>query len=237
VRDVIVSGGDGTINEVLQGLVGTSVRLAILPVGTANVLARELRIPLDCMEAAKIIAGGNSKRIHVGSAIDEVSGVKRYFLLMAGIGLDASVVERVRLGLKKRVGKGAFWFSGMSHLANWRPAPFQLEVNGQVFTATFATIGKAASYGGGLAVTPRAQLDEADFEICIVNSRSRLRYLHLLSCAMRGGMAGDKRGVTFVRTTHARATGEAPVQVDGELIGYLPMTFEIAPHTIDVIVP
>ena len=237
VRDVIVSGGDGTINEVLQGLIGTNVRLAILPRGTANVLARELELPLDSMKAAAVIARGKTRRIHVGCAIDETHGSKRYFLLMAGIGLDASVVRRVHPGLKKRFGQAAFWLSGLSHLADWKPMPFKIEVDGQSYTATLATIGKAASYGGDLAVTPRAQLEQPDFEICIIESQSRLRYLRLLSFAMRSGVPTDQRGVWFLHATRARATGDAPVQVDGELIGHLPMTFEIAPHSIEVIVP
>ncbi|MCM3905379.1 MAG: diacylglycerol kinase family lipid kinase [Pyrinomonadaceae bacterium] len=237
VSDVIVAGGDGTINEALQGLVGTSARLGILPRGTANVLAGELGLPLDCRRAAGVIARGKTRRVHVGCALDETDSAKRYFLLMAGIGLDATVVGRVHPGLKKRFGKGAFWFSGLSYLADWKPKPFEIEVEGQTFTATFATIGKAASYGGDLTVTPRAQLDQPDFEICIIETHSRLRYLYLLSHAMRSGMPGGRRGVHFLRATRARATGEAAVQVDGELIGNLPMTFEIAPESIEVIVP
>ncbi len=235
--DVIVAGGDGTINEAIQGMVGTGSRLAILPRGTANVLARELGLPLKSKLAADVIAKGNTRRIHVGCALDEKNGTKRYFLLMAGIGLDASVVRRVNPEHKKRFGKGAFWFSGLSSLADWKPQSFKIEVGGQAFTATFANIGKAASYGGDLTVTPRAQLDQPDFEICVINSTSRLRYLYLLSHAMRRGMPLGLRGVHFLRATRARATGDVSVQVDGELIGNLPMTFEIAPESIEVIVP
>jgi diacylglycerol kinase (ATP) len=237
ISDVLVSGGDGTINEALQGLVGTTARMGILPRGTANVLARELNLPLDSVGAADVIAAGKTRRVHVGCAIDESGGARRYFFLMAGIGLDASVVRRVHPGLKKRFGEAAFWVSGLSHLADWKPIPFNIDVNGKNFDATFVTIGKAASYGGDLAVTPRAQLDKPDFEICIINSQSRLRYLRLLSHAMRKGVPLDKPGVTFLNATRARATGSALVQVDGELIGTLPMIFEIAPHSVEVIVP
>lgn len=237
VGTLIVSGGDGTINEALQGLVGTHARLAIIPRGTANVLADELNLPLESTKAAEVIANGKTRRIHVGCAIDETTGSKRYFLLMAGIGLDASVVRRVHPGLKKRIGKGAFWFSGLSHLAAWKPVSFRIEVNGETHDATFASIGKAASYGGNLSVTPRAQLHEPHFELCLIESQSRLRYLQLLSHAMRRGVPSDQEGVRFLQAKRVRATGEAPVQVDGELIGQLPMTFEIAPHSIEVIVP
>ena len=235
--DVIVAGGDGTINEAIQGLTGTAARLAIIPRGTANVLARELGLPLNEKQAVAVAAQGKSRKIYLGLAIDETTGESRHFVLMAGIGLDASVVRRVQPSLKKRIGKGAFWVSGLSHLATWNPRPFKLEIDGVEYTATFATIGKSAKYGGDLAITPRASLDQREFEICIINTMSRLRYLHLLSFAMREGMPRDKSEVQFVNAARVRAYGDAQVQVDGELIGSLPMRFEIAPHSLEVIVP
>lgn len=235
-RVVIVSGGDGTINEALQGLIGTGARLGIWARGTANVLARELRLPFDAESAANVIARGRSKQVHVGCATVEETGERRYFLLMAGVGLDASVVSRVRPRLKRKIGEAAFWYSGLGHLARWRPIPFNVEVDGQTLRATFAAIGKAAHYGGGLSVTPRARLEEAEFELCVVNSKSRLHFLHLLSQAMRReGVTKEIGGVRFIRTARARVTGDAPVQIDGELTGQLPMTFEIAPSTIEII--
>ena len=235
--DVIVAGGDGTINEAIQGLAGTNARLGILPRGTANVLARELGLPLDDERAVAVAAQGKSRKIYLGLAINEATGEKRHFVLMAGIGLDASVVRRVQPSLKKRIGKGAFWISGLSHLADWNPIPFTLEINGKQYTATFAAIGKAARYGGDLAITPGARLDQREFEICIIETMSRVRYLHLLSYAMRNGMPRDKPEVRFVNADSVKAYGEAAVQIDGELIGELPMRFEIAPHSLEVIVP
>ena len=235
--DVIVAGGDGTINEAIQGIVGTEARLGILPRGTANVLARELGLPMNIDEAITIAAQGKSRRIHFGVAIDETTNIKRHFVLMAGIGLDASVVRSVQPSLKKRIGKGAFWLSGLSHLATWNPRPFTIEIDGQTYSATFAAIGKAARYGGDLMVTPRARLDEPMFEICLIETVSRFRYLHLLSYAMREGMPHDKKGVRFIKSAKVRAIGDAPVQVDGEIIGHLPMRFEISPHSLEVIVP
>jgi diacylglycerol kinase (ATP) len=235
-RDVIVSGGDGTINEALQGLIGTEARLAVWPRGTANVLARELRLPFEAERAAEVIARGRSKPVHVGCAINERTGEQRYFFLMAGIGLDASVVQHVRPRMKRRVGEAAFWYAGLGHLAHWHPQSFSIEVDGQTFQATFAAIGKAAHYGGNLAITPRARMEEPEFEVCIVDSRSRLRFLYLLSHAVRpSGVAENMRGVQFIRARRARVTGDVLVQIDGELTGELPMTFEIAPSPIEII--
>ena len=235
--DVIVAGGDGTINEAIQGLAGTDARLGIIPRGTANVLALELGLPLDEEKAVAVVAAGKSRKIYLGLMIDEKTNQSRHFVLMAGIGLDASVVQGVQPSLKKRIGKGAFWLSGLSHLANWNPQPFTLEINDNKYNATFAAIGKAPRYGGDLAITPGARLDQREFEVCIINTTSRRRYLHLLSQAMRNGMPRDKPEVCFVTTGIVKAYGNAPVQIDGELIGALPMRFEIAPHSLEVIVP
>lgn len=236
VRDVIVSGGDGTINEALQGLAGTKARMGVWPRGTANVLARELKLPFDAESAAKVIARGSAKRVHVGRAIVEATAEHRYFFLMAGVGLDASIVSRVRPRLKRRVGEVAFWYSGLGHLARWQPVPFNVEVEGRTLRATFAAIGNAAHYGGNLAITPRARLENPEFELCVVDSRSRLRFLYLLSHALRpAGITKKIQGVHFIRTTRARVTGDVPVQIDGELTGQLPMTFEIAPSSIEII--
>jgi YegS/Rv2252/BmrU family lipid kinase len=235
--EVIVAGGDGTINEAIQGLAGTDASLAIIPRGTGNVLARELGLPLEEEAALAVVAKGNSRKIYLGLVTDEKTNESRHFVLMAGIGLDASVVGRVDPSLKKRIGRGAFWVSGLSHLANWNPQPFTLEINGDKYEATFAAVGKAARYGGDLAITPGARLDQREFEVCMIQTTSRVRYLQLLSHAMRNGMPRDKPEVQFVKAVSVRASGDAQVQIDGELLGALPRRFEIAPHSLDVIVP
>lgn len=238
-REIVVAGGDGTINEALQGLIGTGARLGVLPSGTANVLARALSLPSDPERAARVVALGASRKIYAGLATEEATGARRYFLLMAGAGLDASVVARVSPRLKRRVGEAAFWFSGLSHLVSWEPAPFSVEIGGETHAATFAAIGRAPRYGGELSITPRARLDAPEFEVCVVDTRSRLRYLRLLAHSLRAGGAPEGRGgVRYFRATRVRAVGGgALVQADGELIGALPMTFEIVADPVEVIAP
>lgn len=234
--EVIVSGGDGTINEALQGLVGAKVRLAVWPRGTANVLGRELRLPRQLPHLADVIAAGNVQRAYAGCATSESTGEQRYFLLMAGIGIDAAIVESVRPGLKRRVGKAAFWYSGLENLARWRPKPFLLEIEGQQHTATFAALGKTPRYGGDLSITPRARLDLPHFELCLIHSVRRLRYLRLLPFAMFGGIPETMKEISFLRASQVRATGKGVlVQVDGELIGSLPMTFSVTPHVVELV--
>lgn len=234
-RQVIVSGGDGTVNEALQGLVGTDARLAVWPAGTANVLARVLRLPFGIEPLVEVIARGHTQPMYPGCAVSERTGERRYFCLMAGIGLDASIVRAVRPAMKRRIGKAAFWYSGLGHLARWRPVPFTLEIEGESFPATFAAVGKGPLYGGDLSITPHARLDQPEFEICLINSHSRLRYLRLLSSAMRGGMRETGAAARLVSATRARADGPALVQLDGELVGQLPMSFETAPRPIEVV--
>lgn len=235
--DVIVAGGDGTINEAIQGMAGTQARLGIIPRGTANVLARELHLPADENEATDVIARGRSRTIHFGVAIDEATQTRRYFLLMAGIGVDAAVVTEVPASLKSRFGKAAFWFSGFRQLTRWNPPVFTVEIDKLQYQATFVAIGNAAKYGGDLAITPRARLDLAEFEVCIIQTTSRWRYLHLASQALSYGLNENSPDVRFLHTSSVRAFGDAAVQVDGEVIGKLPMRFEIAPDSLEVIVP
>jgi YegS/Rv2252/BmrU family lipid kinase len=235
-REVIVSGGDGTINEALQALVGTNVRLAIWPRGTANVLGRALQLPTQLDRLADIIAAEKTRRIHVGRATAESTGNHRYFLLMAGIGIDAAVIEHVRPAWKNRVGKAAFWYSGLETFTRWNPKRFTVEVDGQQHEATFAVVGKAPHYGGDLSMTPRASMDKPEFEICIINAVHRLQYLKLLPFAMFDGIPERMKGVCYLRTSKARAIGEGvQAQVDGELIGPLPMSFSITPTSMEVI--
>jgi YegS/Rv2252/BmrU family lipid kinase len=234
--DLVVRGGDGTVHEAIQGLVGASARLLVWPAGTANVLARQLELPAAAEEAAEVFLRGNSRRITLGRATSERTGASRYFFMLAGVGLDASVVGHVRPRLKRRVGEAAFWYAGLGHLAHWTPREFTVEIEGETLPATYAAVGKAPWYGGGLKITPRARLDAEAFEVCVINSHSRLRYLRLLTQAMSGAHAGA-RGVTFRTATRLRCDGDVQVQADGELIGELPMTFEIVPEGVEVIVP
>ena len=235
-KEVIASGGDGTINEVLQGLIGSNTRLSIWPRGTANVVARELRLPHQLSRLADVIAEGRFQRVHVGCATAEGRKLVRYFLLMAGIGTDATIVGRVRPALKKRFGEAAFWYSGIETFARWKPTSFIIEADGRKHSVTFAAIGKAPHYGGKLGITPRARMDQPEFEVCLIHSVHRRRYLRLLHYAAFGGIPEKAKDVSFLRTTTVRAYGEGvQAQVDGELIGPLPISFSISPHSIELI--
>ncbi len=229
---VVVHGGDGTVNETLQALVGSRVALGVWPGGTANVLAQELRLPRGLDALADVLAAGRTWRVSVGRA------GPRYFLLMAGIGLDAAVVQAVRPGLKRLAGEGAYWAAALARLAAWRPARFSVEAEGRHYASTFAVIANASSYGGGLRFAPQARMDDDVLDVCLVDSDQRLALARYLA-AVRHGSHLDFPGVTYLRTGRVRAQGGdgAYVHVDGELVGRVPMLFECVPEAISLIVP
>lgn len=229
---IIIKGGDGTLNEALQGMIGSDVPLAIWPSGTANVLAKVLRMPKNFAQVMRVIVAGEPKSISVGQA----NG--RYFFLMAGIGLDASIIRHLNPTLKRVGGELAFWISGLKHLRIWKAPVFTLRVNGDEIQSTFAAIANAPEYGGGLHLAPEARLDSEWLDICAVTTRSKLRYLMV---HLPGGFLGShirQKGVVYLkaREAHAESSDEVWVQVDGELLGRLPMTFRSIPSAIRVIV-
>lgn len=229
---IIVRGGDGTLNEALQGIVGSDVHLALWPAGTANVLASVLGVPRDLDSVIKIIVGDKAQRISIGRA------GSRYFFLMAGIGLDASIVRGINPVIKRHGGILAFWVSGLKHLLERNLPAFTLELDGRQFTGTFAAIANAPLYGGGVIMAPDARLDDEFFRVCLFQPRHGIGYLPYLPFAFSGRHL-KMRGVVYLKAQHARATAdcEVQVQVDGELAGTLPMSFELIPAAVSVLVP
>ena len=245
--DVVVSyGGDGTLNEVLQGIVGSQTALAVWAGGTANVVARDLKMPQSIELLADVIAAGKTTRIALGVARQEVkedaqldgSPEPRYFLMFAGIGLDASVARRVNSKLKRRTGQFAFWVEGLKHIVSWKPEEFTVEVDGKKYSGVFALIANGKGYGGGLCMAPEARLEDPSLEVYVVPRRiANISYMFdLLACA-RGRTA--QTDATIVRGRHivANSSEEPWVEVDGEVIGPLPMTFDVVPDALRLVVP
>jgi len=266
--DVIVGyGGDGTLNEVIQGIVGSRAALAVWPGGTSNVVAHDLQVPFKIAELVPMIAAGKTRRISLGlarsgteftglsgkssqnsesevfekqkwGAFHQFTGNQRFFVMMAGIGLDASIARSVNKTLKRRTGEFAYWLSGMRHLFLWHAEPFCIEVDGVSYNGAFALIGNGKGYGGGMMMTPGAKLEEPWFEVYILPPlASNFAYIRALSACMRG--KPEVKGVSIVRGKQIRASSELEpwVEADGELLGPLPMTFEIVPEALSVIVP
>lgn len=235
---VIVCGGDGTINEAAQSLVGTETALAVWPGGTANVLAEELGLSRNAQKLARLINDNQIRTISVGRAMKSERNWQRYFLLMAGIGLDATIVQGVDLQLKKRAGVGAYFASGINYLAKLPLTPFSVDFNGKHYDSTFTVIANAANYAKWFTLAPEAKLDDDKFDICLFNSQSRLVYLGYALLSLTGSHTLSP-GVVYQPAGEVKANSNAAalVQLDGEVVGHLPMKFEIVPHSLRVVAP
>ena len=225
-------GGDGTVNEVINGVAGSRVPLLVIPGGTANVLAQELSLPREFSRCAALAESGAVRRISLGKAGD------RYFILMAGVGVDAGIVAASSGRLKRLFGEGAFWIAGFQQLMRYHFAPFDLRVGGEHHRGTFAVISKAKHYGGPFQLTSQADLFSSQFEICLFQSLSRWRYLHYLGQVALGRQR-RLPDVKFLkgRTVEVVGSSEVKVQVDGELMGSLPQTFTIEEKALSLVVP
>src|SRR5580700_8418524 len=190
---VIACGGDGTINEIVNGLVGSRVPLALLPAGTANILAKELGIPWDIPAAAHLIADGVERRVALGMATPlpapgqaHSDQARRYFLCVAGAGPDGAIVHMVGDAAKTRAGILAYWWEGLRQLIQYRFPEMRVAGGGPDLRATLVVIGRTVNYGGPFKITTGASLFEDSFEVLVHTSRSRWRYLICLPALWTG---------------------------------------------------
>jgi diacylglycerol kinase (ATP) len=233
-RLVVAAGGDGTVNEVLNGI-SRRATLGVLPLGTANVLAREFGLPLDPAEACQRILKGERSRVDFGVATNG-AGAERRFACMAGIGFDAKVIGAVTPRLKRYLRRLAFQLTAFKVLFGNRFPTLEVSNGDEVYTARFAIVANGHYYGGDYRVSGPGLLTSGAFETILVERLSDL----LRPDVFAGIMARRplNRAMTSFTSTevHARAPGaEVPVQLDGELWGGLPMSFRIEPGALNVI--
>ena len=229
---IIACGGDGTVNEVIRGMAGSRVPLMVIPAGTANVLAREIGLPLGWVESAGLLRTGLIRRIALGRV------GSRPFLLMAGIGVDAGVLRALNGGLKALLGQGAFWIAGLQQLLGYSFPQFEVQVEGESRRATFALISRVRNYGGGFQIAGQADLFSEAFQVCLFQSGNRWRYPYYFWNVLRG--RHDRLpDVLQLHTCSVLVNGsrEIGVQIDGELIGGLPQSVTIQPDALSLLVP
>lgn len=235
---IIAAGGDGTINEVAGGMLHSNVPLAIFPGGTANVLAKEMRLPMRMDSVAAALPKLRPRRIAVGR-LRLKNSAPRPFLCMAGAGLDASIVYHLNMELKALAGKLAYYAAGFAHV--FRPlAEFEVIVNEQRYEASFALVSRVRNYGGDLEIARGASLLRDEFEIVLFRGRQSYRYLPYL-VGVATGQVQHLSGVTILRGTSVvcrqPADRDIYVQVDGELAGTLGMSAEIIPDALTLMLP
>lgn len=237
-RLVIAAGGDGTINEIANGLAGTEMPLAILPGGTASVLAMEMRIGKNIVAAARLIPKMVPRRIALGRFTPE-SGDPRHFLLMAGAGMDASIAANVHPELKRRFGKLAYWMAGFSATGKSLPQ-MEVEIGGQRYRTGFALSARARNYGGDLELARNVTLLEDTFEVLLFEGETTWPFTKYLAGAALGKMETMK-GITIARGRELvlRPLSDEPVlvQIDGEMAGQLPGRIEIVPNALTLMTP
>jgi YegS/Rv2252/BmrU family lipid kinase len=244
---VIACGGDGTINEVVNGLARSQTPMAILPAGTANILAKELRIPWDIPHAARMLSNAAVRRIALGIVVPLDGNVSaampregRYFLSVAGAGPDGAIVNGVHAGLKRRAGILAYWAEGFRQLLRYNFAEMRIESHGQERRATIIVVGRTKHYGGPFKITTGADLFEDSFEILTYSKRSRFAYASCLPALWMGKLRA-REGIEAWKADHSvcAPAGAHPVyaQVDGEPVGRLPLSFRIVPDALSILTP
>ncbi len=231
---VIAAGGDGTVNEVVNGL-SEGATLGIIPLGTANVLARELGLPLKPDEACERIVSGTPGRIDIGVATDHW-GRERRFACMAGIGFDAHVVNEVTPRLKRYLKALAFPLAALKVYLQGDLPTLHIVHGDTTYVTQFAIIANGQFYGGDFRTADAASLTTGNFEVVLVDQVSRLLRADVLTSilakrpldrSMRSFAAGELR---------AKSPGAyVPVQLDGEVWGRLPLSFRIEPAALEVI--
>ncbi|WP_051670681.1 diacylglycerol/lipid kinase family protein [Bryobacter aggregatus] len=235
---VYVAGGDGTINEVVNGMAGSQMLLGVLPGGTANCLAVELGIGTDLLRAAKAAGSWKPQRIALGLCTP-ATGASRYFVAMAGAGFDAQIVRDVDKNVKKKLGKVAYWIAGFG--ASLRRLP-ELHVKSSEGESkvSFALASRVRNYGGDLEIAKTIRLSDPKLEMVLFEGRFAVRYMKYLA----GVLVNQHRGMSGVHVhlvdkLELSAANGQPIylQLDGEEFGQLPAQLEIVPDALSILTP
>ena len=230
---IIAAGGDGTLNEVVNGIGGSSVRLGILPVGTMNVFATELGIPQGNLERAwSVIEQGKVVEVDLPKANDT------HFIQLAGVGLDAEVVRKTTADSKRALGPLSYLLT-LVQVAAHKPSRVMLEAEGgRISEGSFALIGNGRLYGGPFPVFQRASLFDGLLDVLVFQNQSHwdvVRYFQ----AIAFGTHPQLPDVEYFQTSTLRVTssGDVPVELDGEVAGMLPCLFSVNSQKLRVLAP
>jgi len=241
---IVAAGGDGTVNEVLNGFADAPegfqrARLGVLPLGTVNVFARELGMPAKVSQAWRSILKGQETQIDPPHVEYSSNGAthRRYFAQLAGAGLDARAVELVRWELKKKIGPLAYVLAGMQALLA-APAAITASTADRTWAGGLVLIGNGRLYGGSFRVFPKADLRDGLLEVCVFPRVNWLTAAHcgtylLLRNCLPDSVSETFRAESITLTSPARV----PFEIDGELIGQLPATFSVQRSALRVLVP
>ena len=246
---IAVAGGDGTINEVVNGLAqrgegapALAPALAIVPLGTANVLAHELGLSFEAAAIARTMVAGRALLVRPGEACN--GGAPRCFSLMAGAGFDAKVVAGVSALLKRRFGRGAYVWRSMIETRRYRPVRYAVEIDGVRYEAASVIVTRGRHYAGPYVVAPLATLSDPLLHVCLFERWGRSHTLRFGLALLMGRLprAGGYRVISGreVKVSVLHDAGEAgtqPVQIDGDDALTLPISINLASGSVRLLQP
>lgn len=234
IGTIVVAGGDGSVNEAIGGFerVATPPALAVVPFGTANVLAHELRLPFDAVELAGVIGRRRTRPLYYGLA----NG--RPFVLMVSAGFDAAVVHTVPLAMKRRCGRIAYAWTAMRLAFGPRSADVVVTVDGERIVCRMAVVLKVSRYGGPFLVCPQASASRPELYLFAVTRDDPLAVARM-GLALLAGRFGTGGGIIMreVKACTLASEGPVPCQIDGDTFGTVPIEITRAARPIEVVVP
>jgi len=230
---IVAAGGDGTINEVVNGLAGSNAALGLLPIGTMNVFATELGLPAHDLQLCWNIIQGEHTRL-----VDLPSANGKYFVQLAGVGLDAQVVKETSLTLKRSFGPLSYLISAAQIAAREPPRLFLESENSPIDEGSFVLVGNGRLYGGPFPFFKHAAIDDGLFDVIAFK---RLGYLEIIKYLQDVVFSSEIRvpDIEYFQTRRLRVTSdrEVPVELDGELVGNCPVEFQLRERTLRVLTP
>jgi YegS/Rv2252/BmrU family lipid kinase len=230
---VVVMSGDGLVGQVGGALAGTGATLGVIPGGRGNDLARVLGIPTDVTAAVDLLAGGAPREIDVG----EVNGTR--FLGIASCGFDSDA-NRIANEAKLVRGNLVYAYAALRALVAWKPAHFQLRLDGTTrgFSGYSVAAANSKAFGGGMLIAPDAELDDGLFDVVTISEVGKLRYLRGLPKVFKATHVNEEN-VRVERAAEVRIEADRPfaVYADGDHIADLPATLRLLPRALRVIVP
>lgn len=245
---VLACGGDGTINEVANGLVASVSMLGVLPGGTANILARELGLPHNPVEAARQWKTWQARPIALGKATwrdesekGEGRTRRRYFVCVAGIGFDAYVLHKLRRSLAMRFGVAAYGWEAIRQVVRYSFPRFVATMNGREVRATFATVQRTSRYAGWVRMAPRRDFFAPGMTLCLFQSSRPARYLAYAASVISGRHTRlddvEEIETDWVNLAAEESGATIYFELDGELTGRLPAKLELVQNALTLLAP
>jgi YegS/Rv2252/BmrU family lipid kinase len=234
---IIAAGGDGTIIEVISGMINSNSKLGIIPYGTGNMLAANLGIPVNISKAIDIIIEGNSQKIDIGKIND------RYFAFMAGCGFDAKIIDETSREKKKKYGLLAYFIEGVSQVFKTKYNLFKIKLdNNKTVKARALTVIIANSgniIGNLFSLVPHASLSDGLLDIIIISPKSTGDYIPILWQILTRQKHKKSNKIIYyqAKEVEIKCKPNLPVQADGDIIGKTPIKVQALPQAIEVLTP